>query len=394
MFKSFSYLMSDDPVRLAIALLPAILLLIFINRRDKVEKEPFGLLASLFFLGVGSAAIAIVLNTISESIINGYYWDEEVAYNFITYLLVGLAEEFAKYLLLFIRTWRSKSFDYRYDAIVYAVFVSAGFAAIENVQYVAAYGWGTALIRFVTAVPGHIAFAVLMGFFYGKSRENSLKKKKALSAVFGVAAYLVPALVHATYDFFATTLSDVFFYMMIAALFVVCFIIVRRVSKNDYHLYVGRSRLVGIWGGEIDIAPWLSQTVFSDGRRYSFPQTMLFAGMELNQNGTMNIAGFNNSVERIYAAYQASFPNVNDKELLRKMIGGYMFSYYYLINGDEITLYDNMKSTVGTINMEMPDDNTINITDYLNLQTQFPRQIKRLMPVANPDGTIDYQIMQ
>ena len=394
MLKSFTYLFSEDPVRLVVALLPAILLLIFIYFRDKVEKEPFGLLISLFFLGIGSAAIAIGLNTLSENIINGYYWDAEVTYNFTTYLFVGLAEEFAKYLLLFIRTWKNKNFDYRYDAIVYAVFVSAGFAAIENVQYVASYGWGTALIRFVTAVPGHIAFAVLMGFFYGKSKENSLKKRKALSVLFGIAAYIVPALVHATYDFFATTLSDAYFYMLIAAIFIVCFIIVWRVSKNDYHLYVGRSRLVGVWGGNVDIAPWLSQTVFSDGKRYTFPQTMYFVGVDLNQDGTMIISGFSTSVENVYAAYQASFPDENDKGLLKEKIKGYKFSYYYSISNDEISLYDYLMNTVGTINMEMPDENTINVVDLLNRHPQFPRQLRRLEPITNPDGTIGYQMVQ
>ena len=76
------------------------------------------------------------------------------------------------------------------------------------------------------------------------------------------------------------------------------------------------------------------------------------------------------------------------------MLRGYTFSYYYSINGDEITLYDYMKNTVGLVNIETPNDNTINVVDPLNRHPQIPGQLKRLMPVANSDGTIDYQIMQ
>jgi hypothetical protein len=45
-------------------------------------------------------------------------------------------------------------FSQKFDGIVYAVFVSMGFAAIENIMYVFDYGYQTGLVRAFTAVPG------------------------------------------------------------------------------------------------------------------------------------------------------------------------------------------------------------------------------------------------
>ena len=75
-----------------------------------------------------------------------------------------------KYLLLKRCTWRDPNFNYRFDGIVYAVFVSLGFAAYENILYVLHYGLSVALPRALLAVPGHMGFAVFMGVFYGRAK--------------------------------------------------------------------------------------------------------------------------------------------------------------------------------------------------------------------------------
>lgn len=49
--------------------------------------------------------------------------------------------------------------------------IALGFAVLENISYSIGYGWGTALIRAVTAVPGHACFGVFMGAFYGFAKQ-------------------------------------------------------------------------------------------------------------------------------------------------------------------------------------------------------------------------------
>ena len=79
-------------------------------------------------------------------------------------------------LLILLKNWnvvvrKNKYFDERIDGIVYAVAISMGFAAFENVLYLVDNyeEWlSVGLSRAVLSVPGHYAFAVLMGYYYSK----------------------------------------------------------------------------------------------------------------------------------------------------------------------------------------------------------------------------------
>ena len=89
----------------------------------------------------------------------------------LAFLVVAVVEEGCKFFFLYRRTWHDPNFNFRFDAIVYAVFVSLGFAAFENVKYVFSYGLSVALPRAILAVPGHMGFAVFMGIFYGRAKR-------------------------------------------------------------------------------------------------------------------------------------------------------------------------------------------------------------------------------
>ena len=68
------------------------------------------------------------------------------------------------------QTWKNPNFNFKYDGIVYAVFVGMGFAIFENIKYVLEYGLLTGILRAMTAIPGHCAFAIIMGTFYGSAK--------------------------------------------------------------------------------------------------------------------------------------------------------------------------------------------------------------------------------
>ena len=153
------------------AVLPAWFLLRYIYRHDAVEKEPAGLLASLLLMGVVSALCSGVLEGLGEAVLYRLVDPGSPLYTvLLAFFVVALVEEGTKFLFLYIRTWRNPNFNYRFDGIVYAVFVSLGFAAFENIQYVLRYGLSVALPRAIFAVPGHMAFAVFMGLFYGRAK--------------------------------------------------------------------------------------------------------------------------------------------------------------------------------------------------------------------------------
>ena len=174
---------------LGISILPVVLLLIYIYKQDKYEKEPLGLLALAFFGGI----ISIFMDLILVSIINGIWYSETVFYS--AFIEAGFPEEICKFTILFLFFWWNKNFNEYMDGIVYATFVSLGFACLENILYVFDNGFGTGVMRAIISVPGHFLFGVLMGYFLSLAKFN---EKDCL--LYLVLSVLVPSMVHGLFD--------------------------------------------------------------------------------------------------------------------------------------------------------------------------------------------------
>ena len=227
-------------LRIAAAALPAIILLIKVYEADRLEKESTGLLVSLIFLGAVSTVLAGAAERLGAWILSFFFYEETWLYNLIFYFaVVGLAEEGFKYLILHLRTWRSPHFNCQFDGVVYAVFVSLGFALWENVLYVLYYGMGTAVARAVTAVPGHACFGVFMGVWYGIAKRWELYGYPDRSGDARLLSILIPTLLHGCYDFIATMEPGLFtliFLAFIVVMFLVALRLVKRLSAQDHYL--------------------------------------------------------------------------------------------------------------------------------------------------------------
>jgi len=221
----------------AAALLPALFLLVYIYRKDRVEKEPFALLLSLFLCGVASALCAGVVEGILEPVLGWLIPPGTVLHTVIlAFVVVAMVEEGAKYAFLKRRTWNHPAFDCRFDAIVYAVFVSLGFAAYENILYVFHYGLSTALLRAVTAIPAHMSFAVFCGVFYGRAKRCALNGREADAHWNLQIAYVAAVVFHGFYDACAmigTVSSSLLFLGFVVMMFVAVFKLVKRESYLD-----------------------------------------------------------------------------------------------------------------------------------------------------------------
>lgn len=116
----------------------------------------------------------LVLEVVADQFIDFFYWSPMV-YLFLAYFVVpGFIEEGIKYRVLLRRTWNEPNFNYRFDGVVYAVFVSLGFAAVENVMYVLTSGFSTAVARAIFSIPGHAMFGVVMGAGHRPGPSGSL----------------------------------------------------------------------------------------------------------------------------------------------------------------------------------------------------------------------------
>jgi len=112
------------------------------------------------------------------------------------FFVVGFIEEFSKYLMVRGFLQPRTVFNEPYDGIIYAVMVSMGFAAVENIMYVIQGGINVAFLRAFTAIPAHATFGIIMGYYMGKAKFSKNKFKWNLIGLFTAVLF------HGAYDFF------------------------------------------------------------------------------------------------------------------------------------------------------------------------------------------------
>lgn len=234
----------------ALALIPAIALLVYIYCKDKKDKEPMGLLVKCFLMGVISIIPSIILELILENVLlDGIVQEGSLLSAIIMgFVVAGMTEELFKFLMLRKITWNRKEFNYMFDGIVYAVFVSLGFAALENVFYVLSGGTSTAIARMFTAIPGHTTFGVYMGYFYSLAKMAEVEDDLSGYRKNIKKALLIPMIIHGLYDSLIMVDMEVvgllLYVLMLLAwlvlviiLYIRTFKFIKRSSDSDFAFY-------------------------------------------------------------------------------------------------------------------------------------------------------------
>lgn len=233
--------MPSTPVLVILAVIPAAIIILFIFKKDKVEREPLGLLVGLFLMGCTISVFgAFLAEGLLGEAVKSVAAEGSIEYNFIMcFFVVAVSEEGFKFLVLRLRTWKHRAFNYTFDAIVYAVIVSLGFATLENILYLTKIGtYQVALVRGLLSVPGHAIDAVFMGLYYGKAKycmccgDRSGKNKYIFLSLF------IPILTHGFYDFclFSERNIDgiiVVFFIFEIIVTIVAFVTIHKSSKGD-----------------------------------------------------------------------------------------------------------------------------------------------------------------
>lgn len=219
--------MTEQYIKLIVAVAPAIVLAILMIRWDKVRPEPIGWLFGATGLGIvaGFAVILIGLFVLKPIEINSFltaFYD--------AFVTAALPEEAMKLCMLSIIANRCKHFDEYFDGIVYAVCIGMGFAGFENILYL--FGEEDWLImgisRALLSVPAHYFFAVIMGTFFALSYFDKRNQK-----LYKSMALLVPVVAHGMYDFLCFSIAldeNLCLYILVA--FFVCFKWIRKYSKQ------------------------------------------------------------------------------------------------------------------------------------------------------------------
>lgn len=181
------------------ALPPIAILLYYIYHKDKKSLESTGQLVKAFLYGILSAPLSFCM-LIPLGLIGVYPAEATSILGSISTAFFGAAipEEIAKFFMLWLLLRKNPYFDEKMDGIVYAVCVSLGFAALENIMYLfsneEAY-LSVGIARAIFAVPGYFCFGILMGYYYSLAKfyPKTPKKNKALILV-------APIIVHGLYD--------------------------------------------------------------------------------------------------------------------------------------------------------------------------------------------------
>ena len=222
-------------VNLYLALAPALAIALYIYWKDKHEKEPIGVLVVCFVLGSLGCLPAGFFNEIGAEVL-GFDFDGKngIAVSFfMAFCVVGFGEELCKYIVLVLYALRKPSFNEPFDGIVYAVMISLGFAALENVFKVQDGGVGVAFARMLTAVPMHAAFGVLMGYQVGlaKFMNQSVQTNVSLKGLF-LAVFF-----HGAYDFVLFQNSSILITLLVFPIMIWAFVLSRKAmrlhSKNS-----------------------------------------------------------------------------------------------------------------------------------------------------------------
>ena len=222
-------------ILLIAALLPAIVLLVYVYKKDSVEKEPIGLVGRMFVLGAVAGPLAAIVENLAFNAFESLLPSGLLLLFLEFFIGVAAVEEGFKYL--FLSTVRKNpAFNYVFDGIVYAVAVALGFAALENVLYVFDGGIEVAISRAIFAVPGHAADGVVMGCFFGLARKYEVEGLTGKAFSYRVMSLLFPILEHGIYDFSLSTGNEAFalFGLGLELVFIgIGMVLVNRMSARD-----------------------------------------------------------------------------------------------------------------------------------------------------------------
>jgi RsiW-degrading membrane proteinase PrsW (M82 family) len=207
---------------LTVAVSPGVVLLSYFYLRDLYETEPLRSVLTSFVLGMLAVLPVLALQKFLASYIHSTYLH--------VFLVASGTEELFKFLVVAAFIYRSREVNEIYDGILYSVAVSLGFATVENVFSVMQQGWETAAIRAFLPVPGHALFAVVMGYYAGKSKFVS-SRFRALKLS---QAILYAWLLHAVYDLILAS-SQYFWGMLIIPFMLMLWFLGLRKMKLALH---------------------------------------------------------------------------------------------------------------------------------------------------------------
>ena len=158
---------------IVLALVPALLWLVFFYSQDRLEPEPKSHVARVFLLGA-LVAQAVGVPLVQQVFGVGAWLPTDLWTSIVgSILVVGITQEFLKYAAVRYSIYASAEFDERSDGIVYGTAAGLGYATVLNLHYVLQSGGvnlEAGVIRIVVTALAQASFAGLTGYFLGRAK--------------------------------------------------------------------------------------------------------------------------------------------------------------------------------------------------------------------------------
>ncbi len=178
-----------------LAVVPAVILLLFFYRQDKRKPEPGVMVLFSLVLGILSTLPALAIGMVLDPYFRTF---PPLTYILLTaFVTAALVEEGCKLTVVYRYILPRSAFDEVSDGIVYTVGASMGFAILENILYSANNPPYVILLRGFTSVPLHAIASGIMGYYIGRAKfeHPSIRFKGLTFAV----------IIHGTYNFLLFT---------------------------------------------------------------------------------------------------------------------------------------------------------------------------------------------
>ena len=179
----------------ALSFIPSILTFFYLRSFRKDDEVYHKDCQKLLFSGFGICALVMLFGLVLRLpwVFLGLGKNNPMLENlFMCFVITALCEETAKFLAARKYIYKDTGKTSRLDVYAYITIAALSFALLEDVIYAISSNAGQIIVRGV--LMGHVPEALIMAHFYSKAVEEK-------KTVYKVLAFLLPILLHGTYNF-------------------------------------------------------------------------------------------------------------------------------------------------------------------------------------------------
>ena len=214
-----------------LSMMPCALWLWYFSSHSLYKRPAWRVLGVTAALGALATIPALGLNLLGQSLFIDFFGHTRRSHVLVLIFVVGPIEELLKFLVVYFYAYRRKEFDEPLDGVIFSATAALGFAAIENVFYLARNEPALVLLRGPLSNPGHALFSALWGLGLSKAKAAPNMLWRRLPVV--ARGFLMASLLHSLFDLLLLAAADInviFFALLIAAMVALFFWVRSRIK--------------------------------------------------------------------------------------------------------------------------------------------------------------------